>query len=220
MLCYFTRLRRQDLLGVRIEDFDLEDSVLFVDPQKTGKQDVFPLHPIAADHVARVWGNRQFLFGLDVLINSDSNKRWRRIVQAAGVKRFTPHDIRRTAASEVNRVRHRMGEFLRQHRKYDVMHMYYLNEEEEFREALQKMRVPLAFRHGGKMVERERQDHEKKPERLHLSQFAAPAKPDSLEWKFEQPGTFWFRGTWYSLNGLPWFVLRELVTAEGSTDHS
>ena len=70
-----------------------------------------------------------------------------RFLEHAKVK-FTLHDIRRTAASEVDRIDRGIGPVFLQHKQFDVSSVYYLNADEELREAMFKMRVPIAFKHG------------------------------------------------------------------------
>ena len=89
---------------------------------KTGKADRFPLHPVAVEHLARLvrTDGRVFRGAQTKWKGADRSgsfyRQWRDLQDRAGIeRRFTPHDVRRTAASEVERARPGMAEILLQH---------------------------------------------------------------------------------------------------------
>lgn len=203
VLAYFTGLRRGDLFSLRMEQIDLEVATLDVTAGKTGKADLFPLHPAVVEHLARIWTERERLFP-GMYIPKRFEQRWRGLIEAAGVEHFTLHDIRRTAASEAERVGRGFGGLLLQHCPKSVTEAFYLNRTEELRQCIEAMRVPLAFKHGPNMTaraekqaQRERLDREREGELIRHNRFRRPETPDPREWNFHER-TVHFRGVWYS----------------------
>lgn len=219
VVAYFTGMRRADLFSLESEQVDLNNAELRFTAKKTGKDMTLPLHPCVVHHLQRIWTDGKLFARMRT--NGDGYcLRWQQITRKAGVEHFTLHDVRRTAASEVERVKPGMGSVLLQHRPLDVTGASYLNQLEELKEAVNAMRVPLAFKHGPKKTDRAAIIARKERERImREATFQAPTKPDPTEWKFEG-GSFWFRGAWHNCCSDPQLaVLRELALSPGSVDY-
>lgn len=148
-LIYFSGFRRCDMLSLMPEIFDFEAGTVDFQSLKTGKCDLFPLHPIAATYLKRIWdpwtSGRKKVFQGFTRDGGLLYQEWGNIIRQAGVERFSFHDIRRTAASEIERVSPGVGPTFLQHVPEGVSEVFYLNRNEELREAILKMRVPQAF---------------------------------------------------------------------------
>lgn len=200
---YFTGLRRGDLFRLRHEQIDLERGELRFVASKTGKPDAFPLHPIACEHIGRIWHPispaRRFVFqgfGGGVSLYSQ----FKRICEAAKLKtQFRLHDIRKTAASEIDRVDFGLGKVFMQHVPKSVTDVHYLNKMPELCEAIAEMRVPRGWQPGVKMQERAARDAIETQEKLRPVDYLAPVKPDGKYWRFDP-------GRW-SFHGSPWFQM-------------
>ena len=87
-----------------------------------------------------------------------------------------------------------MASVLLQHSVNDTTHVSYLNQLEELAEAIAKMRVPLAFKHGPTQAERQlAKQQAANAAMMKAAQFSPPAFPDPAEWQFHDVG-FIFRG--------------------------
>lgn len=207
VLAYFTGLRKGDLLTLDQSQIDLREGRLTFRARKTRKEDTFPLHPVAVDHLERIWNpRRQRLFDGMLANGGRLYTVWKRIVAKSGVSNhFALHDIRRTAASEIERVKPGMAAVFLQHAANDVTGLFYLNQEEELLEAIEGMRFPEPFTTGTAIpiVEQIR------PRRAPLPKLIEPD-----EWQF-RPGGFAFRGDWFELPGQFPRLLELLVQAGG-----
>ncbi|GAB4135583.1 MAG: hypothetical protein Tsb009_01960 [Planctomycetaceae bacterium] len=220
VLAYFTGLRKGDLFQLRWSDFNLRDKEIHFTAEKTGKEAIYPLHDVAIEHVQRIRTGCERLFPTTIQRGGDYTKHWREILDRADGKRFTLHDIRRTAASEAERVCKGMGSVLLQHRPLDVTGVSYLNETEELREVVEKMRVPLAFAHGPRQAERAYRNEKKRREKMmREAEFRAPGKPEPDTWRFRkgESSTFaeyHFAGKWRMIGVSQWKILRAIATSE------
>jgi integrase len=220
VVAYFTALRKGDLFSIRIGDVDLSRQTITFTARKTDKAAEFPLHPVACEHIARILGPREFLFPTWLAKTGELGLRLREIQAAGKVSRgFTLHDIRRTAATEAERVRSGMGRVLLQHAPTNVTECFYLNQIDELAEAIRQMRIPLAFKHGLTLVDRAEQKAQR--ERLHVDRFAMPYVPTPDDWIFPEAaiggaaGAVCFRGRWFAIGGRTrWQALRALALAE------
>lgn len=216
VLAYTTGLRKSDLLSLTFDQFDFDSMELRTSAGKTGKFDVFPLTVAAVDHVQRIRTARNRVFAGVYGVGARFYKLLHGIQDAAGIERFGLHDVRRTAASEIDRVRRGMGAVLLQHAPRDVTGMSYVNATDELRECIEKVRMPIAFKHGPKMVDRN-QAHERKElerELMRPERFAIASKPDPREFQF-QGAAFWYRKKRYPMGGSRGRVFRALVEADG-----
>lgn len=119
--------------------------------------------------------------------------------------------IRRTAASEMERVAPNLAEEFLQHAPRDVTHRSYLNLLEPLREALDRMAVPAGYKAGPKMAERQEAKLREERATIHQSDFVVPLGPNSADWQFWF-GRYRFRGRWYPISpGVHWSLLRELA---------
>lgn len=215
ILCYATGLRRSDLFALRCSDVDRDELVLKATAKKTGKSGLFPLPQWAIDHLNRIQGDpgrsgRVFYgFGMQSRYYSE----FRRVCEHAGVEPFSWHDIRRTAASEIERVAPGKASVFLQHSARSVTDQSYLNQFEEMREAVDRMRVPVGFRAAVKMHERREQQRQRKKAQLAPDDFDSDVGPKPEEWGFSPVG-FSFLGRWYRLpTQRNLHVLRLLVTS-------
>jgi len=156
--------------------------------------------------------NGECLFESSIKASGSFNQRWEWICRKGGIAEpFSPHDIRRTAASEIERVKAGMASVLLQHAINDTTHISYLNQMEELGEAIAKMRVPLAFKHGPKQAERQlAKQREVAQAMMRSAQFSAPTFPDPSEWQFHKVG-FAFRGHHVHMEGAALRILEALA---------
>lgn len=214
VVAYTTGLRKADLLGLQWEQLDLEALTIDFTARKTGKSDLFPLHQAAVDHLARwrrKWGP---VFRGSRASSGTFDFRFRKLQQAAGIeRRFTLHDIRRTAASEMERSRAGLGVEFLQHAPRSVSDISYINRFDELREGLEAMRMPTGFRSGPQMATRAMQKI--KQERLLLcADDFTPRQHDPEDWKF-YPGGFRYRGCPYLMEqSMRWRLLKLLATSD------
>jgi integrase len=217
-----TGLRKADLFAIRPEDVDLEGLTLRFQAQKTGKADEFPLHPVAAAHIARIIGPRPRLFPGGGYPAGSFGPQFRQVQDAGKVsEQFTLHDLRRTGASEIERVRPGLGKVFLQHAPAGVTEMSYLNRIEELGEAIREMRIPLVWKHGVELTARAESRQQREVKALHVDKFAMPYRPLPEEWIFpvqavgRAAGCVCYRGEWFSLTGqIRWQVLRALALAD------
>jgi integrase len=213
VLSYFTGLRKSDIFAIRFADIDFDKGTLLFTARKTSKPMRLPLHPCAIGHVRRIEEpRRELLFASSIKAGGGFNQRWEWICRKAGIaETFTPHDIRRTAASEIERVRPGMGSVLLQHAINDTTHVSYLNQMEELGEAIEKMRVPLAFKHGPKQADRQLgKQRETAQSMMRAAQFSPPSFPDPAEWQFHNVG-FAFRGYHVQMQGAALKILKAIA---------
>lgn len=144
------------------------------------------------------------------------SKLWRELLTAAEVsEHFTLQDIRRTAASEAERVERGAGETLLQHRGRSVTQRFYLSSVEELRDVVDRMRVPTGFNAGPAMSLRANKKAAAEAEKVHLKphDFETELGTDPALWRFGEVA-FWFRKPQcYRLRGMPLRLLRKFVKA-------
>ncbi len=213
VVAYFSGLRKSDVFGIRFADLDLTKGTLLFTARKTAKPMRLPLHPCVVDHIRRIEPPaREFVFESSIKASTSFNRRWRWICRKGGVgDPFSPHDIRRTAASEIERVKPGMASVLLQHSVNDTTHVSYLNQLEELAEAIAKMRVPLAFKHGPPQAERQlAKQQAANTAMMKAAQFSPPAFPDPAEWQFHDVG-FIFRGRHCRMEGGALRMLKALA---------
>lgn len=222
VLGYATGLRRRDLLSIRWDEIDWQAKALAIDPGKTGKADWFPLTDWALAHLERAQRPGETVF------DSPSYKRggrysenWKVPFAHCDVPYFTLHDIRRTAASEVDRIDRGLGKVFLQHRARDVSEAFYLCADDELREAVDKMRVPVGFKAAPRMADRAEQQKAKEAEKVHLqtSDFDTVIGTDPKFWKFTDVG-FEYRSRHYRMVGLKKDMLRKFVETGGPVKNS
>ena len=109
VLAFTTGLRKADLLKLTFDQIDFEKGELHVEAGKTGKYDVFPLSAVAVQHLARIKTDRKRIFAGMSAVGSRFYNLLHKIQDAAKIERFGLHDVRRTAASEIDRVPPRHG---------------------------------------------------------------------------------------------------------------
>jgi integrase len=202
VVLYFSGLRRGDVFNIKFADLDLDGGTLLFTARKTAKPMRLPLHPCVVEHVRRiVEPKREYLFQSSIKISGDLHRRWNWICRKAGVEKFTPHDLRRTCCAESERIKAGMGSVILQHAVNDTTHVSYLNQMEELAETIEKMRVPLAFKHGPKQAERQLAiQKERAQQMMRVAQFAPPSFPSPAEWQFHKVG-FVFRGHHVRMEG-------------------
>lgn len=208
VLAYFTGLRKGDLLSLTHNQIELRESRFWFRASKTRKIGEFPLHPVAVEHLERIWHpQRERLFAGIPKQGVRFYEQWHAIGEASGiVEGFTPQDIRRTAGSEIERVKKGMAEILLQHYPETVTALYYLNPTEELGEAIRAMRFPTQFAKGASCDLCEPELTVRKP--------SLPPATSADEWAFRK-GAFRFRGCWYPLAIKYPQLLEILVCAEG-----
>lgn len=98
-----TGLRRNDFLKLRTSDVNLEDRYVLFDAEKTGKDQMLPLHSVVVKHFKRIWSDRDKVFpksiGYDHLY-----RQWYKIQSAAGIKpddHLTFHQMRSTCGTNL-----------------------------------------------------------------------------------------------------------------------
>ena len=157
---YCTGMRIRDALRIRFADLDWERWTVRFTASKTRKPAELPLHSVLLGHINRIKTDREFIFQSKKLyLSGDFHQSWRRICQRENLERpFTRQDLRRTAASEIDRAAASKGlppmaGVLLQHSSRSVTDRHYLNQMDELREAMEALRLPLAFKHGPKEAE-------------------------------------------------------------------
>jgi integrase len=218
VLGYATGLRRGDLFAIEWSHINWDDRSLAVDPGKTGKADWLPLSEYAISHLERVKRPTPFVFEGGMGFQR-STKRfsdlWKGLLKAGGVdSHFTLQDIRRTAASEAERVERGAGAILLQHRGRSVTQRFYLSSVEELRDVVDKMRVPIGFKAGPGMSQRADKKVSDDAHKMHLKphDFETELGTDPGLWRFTEIG-FVYRGRAYRLRGVALRLLRRLVRA-------
>jgi integrase len=214
VVAFFTGLRKSDLFNLRFEDIDLECGEFNFQARKTQKAATFPLHPIAVEHIRRIRTGRTHVFRCHLATGGDLSAHFRAIAEAGGVKEgFTLHDLRRSGASEIERVRSGMARVFLQHAATDVTNVSYLNMTEELRECVEKMRVPLAFSGGIKLAERQlRKAQDEAATLMRSARLSPPVVPLPDESRFSS-GVFEVRGRIGELKGIPLRVLQAIALA-------
>jgi DNA-binding transcriptional regulator YiaG len=213
VLAYTSGLRKGDLFDIHAHDIDLDSGTMWFTANKTHKADEWPLHPVTVEHIARIIRPGKRLFEGMGATGGRFYKEFHTLQDAAGVSRFGLHDLRRTAASEVERVQRGLGSVFLQHASRNVSERFYLNAVDELREAIEAMRLPAGFKSGPKMAARA-EAKAREPLQIRAAEFHAPLGPNPAEWAFDH-GAFQFRGVWFRLSGKRLEILRELVTAGG-----
>jgi integrase len=199
VLAYFTGMRKGDLLALPPEAINFERGTITFRASKTWKESEFALHPVLAEHLRKVWSESVPLILRGLRKRTGSfYKEWKRIVELAGVPYFTPHDIRRTAASEIERIQKGLGRLFLQHAGEGVSEIHYLNAGQELDEAILAMRFPEEFR-GGETI------------RVPLPGAGSdPITFDAAGWRI-RPGAFGYRGHWFYLTGCTARVFRLFI---------
>ncbi|MCA9171357.1 MAG: tyrosine-type recombinase/integrase, partial [Planctomycetales bacterium] len=201
VLSYATGLRRSDLMNLQWSQVDFADSSLHFVAKKTGKRSIHPLPKYALEHLKRLKANDigTLIFrGWGRTTGSRHYNQLRHWCELAGVEPFGWHDVRRTAASEIERVRFGMASLLLQHSSKSVTEKFYLDCQPELRDAVEKMRVPIGFNAGCRMYERVEATKQKEAAKLSPHDFDVSIKPNLADWQFSALG-FAFRGQWFSL---------------------
>jgi hypothetical protein len=207
VLAYFTGMRKGDLLTLSPDAINFERGTITFRASKTWKESEFALHPVLAEHLRIIWSdsNSRILRGLRRK-SGTFYREWRRIAALAGIPYFTPHDIRRTAASEVERIQKGLGRQFLQHAGEGVSELHYLNAGQELDEAILAMRFPEEFR-GGETI------------RVPLPGAGPdPITFDAAGWKI-RPGAFGYRGHWFYLTGCPARVFRLFIRLNRRETH-
>jgi integrase len=217
VVAYTTGLRRGDLFALTFDQIDFEAGELHVTAHKTGKYDVFPLHPAAVEHLQRIRTDRKLVFAGVYRVGSRMSDLMRAIQDAGNVPHFSLKHIRATAGDEIDRVARGLMPVFLQHAPRTVTGMSYANATDELREAIGKMRIPLPFRHGPKMTDRAREEERREVEKalMRPERFAIATKPDAREFQFVGTSSFWFRGRCYPMGGSRGRVLKALALAPG-----
>jgi integrase len=217
---YCTGMRLRDALSVRFDDIDFRERRVRFTARKTRKPSDLPVHKVAIDHVLRIRTKREFVFESKRLFCSgDFHVRWKEICKEAKIEPpFTPHDLRKTAASEINRAAAAMSlppmaGVLLQHSATDVVSVSYLNQMTELSEAVEALRIPTMFSHG--IAEAKRQMDREQHERIALMQaaeFGLATFPDQSEWDF-RPFGFGIRGQYVPMQGGALAILKAIATS-------
>lgn len=215
-LAYFSGLRKSDLLALTFGQIDLDRGELTFTAGKTAKSDRFVLHPVAAEHLKRIWRPvpEERIFRGMYSIGSRLYKVWDEIDEHAKITEpFRLHDIRKTAASEVERVRPGMAKVLLQHCSDRSVTGRYLNQMQELGEAILAMRVPPGWKPGPKMADRAEEKQRQERAEIRAAEFQIPYGANPAEWQFSKFG-FRFRGSrWFKMEGRKLALLRAFVQA-------
>lgn len=213
VLAYCTGFRRGDLFDLEWESIDLEQGTVVFVSQKTKAADLFPLHPCAVAHLRMLFdpaGGRVFKSAHRSRSGSFYES-LHALQDVATVEHFTMHDIRRTGASEVERVRPGMGRVFLQHRATGVTDTWYVNRSEELREAIGGMRLPDGFSAGVKVYAKREAAAREQRVKMRQEDFHVPTGPAPADWSFRF-GAFAYKGRWFPLpSAMRLAVLRELV---------
>jgi len=213
VLAYTTGLRRGDLWSLEWPQMNLDELTMDFTARKTGKADVWPLHPIAAKHLRRIQNGGIPVFpGVFSKSSGSFYKAWHRLRELSGVETdFCLHDIRRTGASEIERVRPGLAEEFMQHAPRKVTDAYYLNRYEELKSALADMRMPAAFIAGPEVTEQ--QLEAERVSRIPAAVRTPRGGIDPSEWEFSV-GRVVFRGMdYFCPSTIRWRLLQGLVKA-------
>lgn len=212
---YTTGLRRCDLFALTWDQLDLQAATMDFTSRKTGKADLWPLHPSAVAHLARIrrLDDGRVFRGMYNGGTGGLYKPLRRILEIADVEPFGLHDLRRTGASLIEQVAPGLGPEFLQHAPRGVSDVSYLNRYDSLRAALEKLPLPDGFRAGPKVAAK--REAVARAERVAMTHddFAVPTGPNPGDWSFRF-GQFAYRGEWFPLSSaMRLAVLRELVTS-------
>ena len=195
-------LRKGDVFGIRFADLDFDEGNAIVHGPQDGEADAAAIASCASSSTFGASNSRPANSSLSRASRpaapsiSDGNGSAARRASPT----VHPHDIRRTAASEIERVKPGMASVLLQHAVNDTTHVSYLNQLEELAEAIDKMRVPLAFKHGPSRPSGSSRNSRPRTGMMKAAQFSPPAFPDPAEWQFHNVG-FIFRGHHVRMEG-------------------
>ncbi len=220
VMAWTTGLRKVDLLSLRFDQIDLSgESIEFI-AEKTGKADTFPLHPVAKSHLERIWlpqGAKRDRVFCEYAPRHPGRiyRQLRELCESAGVKRFTLHDLRRTAATEIEAVHPGMGSRFLQHCPRSVTERSYLNLDKELHAAILSMPIPTGWKPGPKMTMRAVEKAMTEAAKIVPEEYVAPQPPPESLWSF-QPGQWRFNGSpWFTMRGIYLRVLKAFVRAKG-----
>lgn len=215
VVAYFTGLRRSDLFALEWSQLDLAEGTLDFTARKTGKADIWPLHPVAITHLERLRtpkGGRVFRGMM-----SNGQGRFYHILheleEVADIEEpFGLHDLRRTGASLIEEVTPGLGPEFLQHSPHGVSDVSYLNRFNALKATLEKMPVPAGFRSGPKVAANREAKAREDRVKMRQEDFIVPTGPNPADWKF-RPGAFWYRDRWHRMpSGIRLAILQRLVS--------
>jgi integrase len=210
VLLYTTGMRIGDAQNVQWDDVNFEARTLRLCVSKTGVEAELPLHDVAIEHLRRMPRLNDYVIARRARRNFFTH--WSRWQALAGTD-FGTHDVRRTACSEVDAVSRGMGQVLLLHAPNTVTTKHYLNALPELRDAIDRMEIPLAFKHGIKQSDRAESKVRRQRIELNVDKFAIPQKSVAAEFEFLSGG-FAHGGRLYRLNGQTRRLLRLLVESD------
>lgn len=100
---YNTGVRRNDFLNLETTDVNLQEALIQFDAEKTGKDQMLPLHQSVVEHFEQIWSDRKYVFpkskGYKLLY-----RQWYEIQSFAGIPaddHFTFHQLRSTCGTNL-----------------------------------------------------------------------------------------------------------------------
>lgn len=155
---YITGLRVGDLINLKRSD--VKDDVIEVVAQKTGKLQRFPRHYLLMPNLANTeWVIGHLHGGVQKRRQAQTiRKRLRYFCDKAGVPHFTPHMIRKTAATEYEKAHPGSGAILLGHAHSSITLKHYIDPCEILRTAQLSLAIPESMMTRSYRVQRDRED--------------------------------------------------------------
>ena len=108
--CYFTGLRLDDMMH-RLLVANYSDDMLIVDAHKSGKIHCFPMHPVWKRHLDWMIGGDERIYPVSQSPHI-IRRELRKMCEAAGIPKITPHALRRLACTQWDRAKPTAGQKL------------------------------------------------------------------------------------------------------------
>lgn len=214
VLAYCAGFRRGTLWDLRWHQVDLDAGTVRVTASKTGKSDLFPLHPVAADHLTTIrrTNDGRVFRGLFSGGGGAYCQRMRELREIAQVPTFGLQVLRRTGATMLESACPGIGELLLQHTPRTVSDIHYLNRYVRLKDALEKLPIPAGWKSGPKVYAKRQAEQRKQAVEMTKADFITPDSPNPEDWSFSS-GQFAFRGTWFEMRSLVRItILKTLAT--------
>ena len=148
VLIYNCGPRHQDLLDLKIGNFDLDRKLLDFRQGKTKNRHLMPLNAVTLAHLRRIWSPREsLLLKTGAWHKQRVREQFHNLNDRAGLKRphLTPHDIRRSCGTAFFNVGGKELGDLALGRPIPGVASFYIDPTEKLRDAAERIEQPSAF---------------------------------------------------------------------------